>query len=94
MSGPIQVAISQECPSAKHIGICLEFGTYPIEKVITTLRADHWVFRHGKQNTAQSSEITQRLKDLFYPNHADWKTPVWTQASHVVAQALQGLENW
>ncbi|WP_247257235.1 M14 family metallopeptidase [Pseudomonas moorei] len=94
MSGPIQVAISQECPLAKHIGICLEFGTYPIEEMIMTLRADHWVFRHGKQNTAQSSEITQQLKDLFYPNHADWKTPVWTQASTVVTQALQGLENW
>lgn len=94
MSGPIQVAISEECTAARHIGICLEFGTYPIEKMITTLRADHWVFRHGMQDTTQSSEITSRLKDLFYPNHTDWKTPVWTQASTVINQALQGLESW
>ena len=94
MSGPIQVAISQECASAKHIGICLEFGTYPIETMIPALRADHWVFRHGQQNTAQSSEITNRLKDLFYPDYRDWKTPVWTQANNVMSQALQGLGNW
>jgi len=94
MSGPIQVAISQECAAARHVGICLEFGTYPLENVITTLRADHWVYRHGQQDTAQSLEITQRLKDLFYPNHTDWKAPVWTQASTVLNQALQGLANW
>lgn len=94
MSGPIQVSISQECPAAKHVGICLEFGTYPIEKMITTLRADHWVFRRGQQHTAQSSEITRQLKDLFYPNHSDWKAPVWNQASEVIKQALHGLGNW
>ncbi|RWU21354.1 DUF2817 domain-containing protein [Pseudomonas alkylphenolica] len=94
MSGPIQVAISEECTAARHIGICLEFGTYPIENMITTLRADHWVFRHHQQHTAQSCEITQQLKALFYPEHTNWKTPVWTQASTVINQALQGLERW
>lgn len=94
MSGPIQVAISQECAHARHIGICLEFGTYPMESVITTLRADHWVFRHGRQDTEQGAEITRRLKDMFYPDHSDWKAPVWTQASTVMNQALQGLASW
>ena len=38
---------------AKHIGICLEYGTYPLERVITALRADHWAHRYDSRMTAQ-----------------------------------------
>lgn len=93
MSGPIQVAISEECKAAKHVGICLEYGTYPIEQMIPTLRADHWAFRYAKHNTAQGAAITSHLKDLFYPNQADWKVLVWEQAEDVISKAVRGLED-
>jgi len=91
MSGPIQTAIVQECMNAKHIGICLEYGTYPLERVITALRADHWAHRHEMRMTAQGSAIASHLKDTFYPDESEWQLKVWQQAEQAVVQALNGL---
>lgn len=91
MSGPIQTAIIQECASARHIGICLEYGTYALEQVITALRADHWAHRYGARMTAQGSAIANHLKDTFYPDELEWQLMVWEQAEQAVVQALNGL---
>ncbi len=91
MSGPIQTAIIQECENAKHIGICLEYGTYPLERVITALRADHWAYRYDTRMTAQGLAIASHLKDTFYPDEPEWQLKVWEQAEQAVVQALKGL---
>ncbi|EJM10994.1 Protein of unknown function (DUF2817) [Pseudomonas sp. GM21] len=91
MSGPIQTAIIQECENAKHIGICLEYGTYPLERVITALRADHWAYRYDMRMTAQGLAITSHLKETFYPDEPEWQMKVWEQAEQAVVQALKGL---
>lgn len=91
MSGPIQAAIIQECASAQHIGICLEYGTCPFERVITALRADHWAHRYGMRTTAQGSAIARHLKDTFYPDELEWQLMIWEQAEQAVVQALNGL---
>ncbi|AWY44235.1 DUF2817 domain-containing protein [Pseudomonas putida] len=91
MSGPIQTAIIQECASARHIGICLEYGTYPLERVITALRADHWAHRYGARLTAKGSAIARHLKDTFYPDELEWQRMVWEQGAQSAVQALAGL---
>jgi hypothetical protein len=91
MSGPIQTAIVQECKNAKHVGICLEYGTYPLERVITALRADHWTYRYDTRMTAQGLAIASHLKDTFSPDESEWQLKVWEQAEQAVVQALKGL---
>lgn len=92
-AGPIQVALTEESSSAKHIGICLEYGTYSLEEVLTALRADHWAYRYGKYNTLQGKEISTQLKNVFFPNKSDWKISVWEQAYKAVLQAMDGIKN-
>jgi hypothetical protein len=94
MTGPIQCALTEECRQAKHVGICLEYGTYPLDQMLNALRADHWAYRYGKKNTVQGEEITRKLKEIFYPEKPDWKLAVWGQAEKVARQALQGLDDW
>ncbi|MFC5698411.1 M14 family metallopeptidase [Pseudomonas sp. GCM10022186] len=92
MSGPVQVALTEECSKAKHVGICLEYGTYPLEKIISALRADHCLYRYGNYSIPQAMEVRSRLKEAFYPNEPEWNAKVWEQAEVVFTQALKGLE--
>lgn len=93
MTGPIQTAITEEYESIKHIGLCLEYGTFPMDEVSHALRADHWAYRYQKYDTAQGSEIRQNLKNAFYPNESKWKILVWEQAHEIVVRALSQLKD-
>lgn len=92
LTGPIQTALTEECPDAQHVGICLEYGTYASERVTGALRAEHWLHRHGSADAAQSAAIKQELKDAFYPDAADWKLAVWQQGSRACLRAIEGLQ--
>ncbi|SFL95708.1 M14 family metallopeptidase [Variovorax sp. OV329] len=93
MTGPIQTALFEECPQASHIGICLEYGTHPNERVMRALRADHWMHRHGADDGEQARQIRQALKDAFYPDADDWKRAIWQQGRQACQQALDGLQS-
>ena len=92
LTGPIQMALTEECPGAQHIGICLEYGTHPTERVTNALRAEHWLNRRGSSDAARSMAIKRELKDAFYPDADDWKLTVWRQGSQACLQALNGLQ--
>lgn len=92
LTGPIQCALTDECPQARHVGICLEYGTYPTERVTAAMRAEHWLHRHGSRDMAQAAGIRQEMKDAFYPDAAQWKHAVWRQGSQACLQALRGLQ--
>jgi len=71
----------------------LEYGTYPLDKMINTLRADHWAYRYKQFDTVQGNEIRKNLKDTFYPDDPEWKNQIWKQAHKATLQALSGLKN-
>jgi len=91
LTGPIQTALHEECPRARHMGICLEYGTYPMERVASALRAEHWLHAQGGE-TVQAAEIRREVKEAFYPDSAEWKLTVWQQGREACAQALHGLQ--
>jgi hypothetical protein len=96
MTGPIQNAVKDECPQLAYTGICLEFGTVPSTAMHAALRADHWLHAQRQSASApaqmaQARSIKQALRDVFYPDHDDWKQAVWAQAHQAVVQACQGL---
>jgi len=92
LTGPIQSALFEECPRAEHIGICLEYGTFPNERVMPALRAEHWLHRHGTTDAQQAQAIRRELKDAFYPDADDWKHHVWQQGRQACLQAIAGLQ--
>ncbi len=99
MTGPIQNAVKDECPHLAYTGICLEFGTVPSADMHAALRADHWLHAQGPgadaidaTAPALAPAIRQRLRDVFYPDHENWKAAVWAQACEAAEQAVAGLQ--
>jgi len=92
MTGPIQTALFEAAPQAEQIGICLEYGTYPNERVMPALRAEHWLHRRGANDRALARQIKRDLKDAFHPDADDWKLAVWQQGREACLQAIEGLQ--
>jgi Protein of unknown function (DUF2817) len=92
MTGPIQTALFEECPQAEQIGICLEYGTYPFDRIVSALRADHWLHRQGTADRLQTLQIKRNLKEAFYPDADDWKHSVWRQGREACLQTIEGLQ--
>jgi hypothetical protein len=91
MTGPIQHAVHGECPQAEYTGICLEFGTLPLPRMLLALRADHWLHQHPTADAALAAQIRRDLRDAFYPDTDAWKRQVWAQGLQAAQQALAGL---
>ncbi len=91
LSGPIQMAIYEECPQAQYTGICLEFGTLPLAQMILAMRADHWLARHPEAEAALRASIHEGMLQAFNPPSPAWQTQVWQQGLQAARQALQGL---
>jgi hypothetical protein len=92
LTGPVQTALFEECPQAVQIGICLEYGTYPSDRVTSALRAEHWLYRHGSADPQLTRQIKRDLKEAFYPDADDWKHDIWRQGRQACLQAIQGLQ--
>jgi hypothetical protein len=91
MTGPIQWAVQQECPQAEYTGICLEYGTRPMQEVLMALRADHWLHQHPECAAPLAAQIRQTLRDAFYVDTDAWKQQVWAQGLQATQQAIAGL---
>lgn len=91
MSGPIQMAIYEECEQARYTGICLEFGTCPLSEMVMALRADHWLHRQDQAPDALARQIRAGLREAFCPDNPSWRDSVWQQGLEAARQALQGL---
>lgn len=91
LSGPIQMAIYEECPQAQYTGICLEFGTLPLAQMILAMRADHWLALHPEAPPAQQAAIRADMREAFNPPSPDWQEQVWRQGLQAAQQAVRGL---
>ncbi len=91
LSGPIQMAIYQECPAAQYTGICLEFGTVPLAQMILAMRADHWLALHPEAPPELRASIREGMRQAFAPPSVGWQAQVWAQGLEAARQAVQGL---
>jgi hypothetical protein len=91
LTGVIDQAVRDACPSARFTGIGLEYGTVDLMTTLQALRADQWLANHGGAQAAQRGAIKRAMRDAFYVDRPDWKAMVWGQARVAALQALRGL---
>ena len=91
LSGVICCAAYDECPRTEVTAIGLEYGTYPLEKVLEVFRAEHWLHNHPEAPEDQHDEIKRRMRDAFYIDRDDWKTKVYAQARSTCLTAVTRL---
>jgi hypothetical protein len=77
----------------RHTYVCLEFGTYAVERAREAARNDHWLFMHRplETNSELGNKIRQDSKQFFYPQISDWKEMVLWRVHQVHRQAVEAL---
>ncbi len=93
LTGMMWQSVYEECPQAEYTAIAMEYGTQPVNDVITALRADHWLHLHPQASTRQYAQIKQQVMDAFYCDADDWKGMIVSQARQAMFQAVAGLCN-
>ena len=91
VSGIISTAAYTECPRTEMTAMALEYGTFPLEQTLQTLRAEHWLRNHPEAPAKQREEIKRALRDTFYVDADDWKAMVYDQARDACLQAITQL---
>jgi hypothetical protein len=89
--GDTNIGIDESLPLAAVAGITLEFGSAPLIDVREALRADNWLYVHGKPDSAEGRAITTQLRKAFYPDKDDWRDMVWERAVDVTRRTLASL---
>ena len=89
--GDTNIGVDESLPLAAVTGITLEFGSSPLIEVREALRADNWLYTHGKPDSAEGRAITAQLRQAFYPDRDDWRDMVWERAVEVTRRTLDRL---
>jgi hypothetical protein len=92
MDGPTHFGVNRALPHARVTFGTLEFGTYDRELGRRSLRADHWLHKHGDPTGPEAAAIKQALRRQYYPDTEDWKEAVLFRGHQVVRMALAGLQ--
>ncbi len=91
LTGLMWNSVYTECPQAEYTGIALEYGTYPMERMIAAMRAEQWLQLHPQADGVMARRIKQDMLDMFYVDTDAWKARIVDQARTTLAQAVQGL---
>lgn len=91
VTGHMAGAITRLLPHAEVTSMAIEFGTYPIERVVNALRAEQVWHNSGRPSSAFGREVQGELMECFCPNNRQWRDACFDQFMHRVTQALQGL---
>jgi predicted deacylase len=88
IGGQVGNAAYDECPGTQMIGIGLEFGTWPIERMLDALRFDHWVHLHAREDARLRDEARRTMIGTFFVDTAQWKGEVVRQGLDAVERVL------
>jgi len=64
--GTVAHGIGECLPNVELTYVALEFGTHPLPKVLTALRADHWRATSPGAEESVRTEIRRIMRDAFY----------------------------
>ncbi len=78
-------------PDAEVTSIVLEYGTYPPQRSLPAMLADHWLTQHGDPRSDMGRHIRDELHALHYPQDPDWRQAIWDRSQQVIDQSLRGL---
>ena len=60
-------------------------------RMMTALRAEHWLHKHPEASPDMARSIKQQLLDAFYTDTDAWKGQIVSQARQAMFQAVDGL---
>ncbi len=89
--GDTSVGVERALPRTDVTGITLEYGTCPLEEMMTAVRADNWLYVHGDPASAKGRAIKAQIRNAFFQDRDDWKKMIIARADDVLGRAMKGL---
>lgn len=87
--GDLCAGFRRSLPLSDVTAIALEFGTYPVDRLVA-LQIEE---RFGRRSPVGGTEdLNKRLLDFFYPNDPIWRRKVIARSGEVAAKLLELLE--
>jgi len=83
----LQTLLTNTCVTA----MTMEFGTYPVKKVLNSIIADNWLHLHGDLDSDQAQGIKTEIRECFFPDEDDWKELVYLRSRQIFDRAIIGL---
>lgn len=91
LTGLIADGLIGGCPGADVVSLTVEFGTYPIRRILGALLADNWLHARGAVHSDLGRAVKAEMRACFYPDEADWKELVWLRARQILDRAAAGV---
>lgn len=91
VSGGLTALVARTFPNAEVYPAVLEFGTYPVTRMIAALRAENRAHFYGQRESPRNKRISAALAATFFPDAAAWRTGLIKQGLHVLRQAHAAL---
>jgi hypothetical protein len=86
------MSAQDEFPHAEYTGIALEYGTLPMNDMLSALRADHWLHIHPEASDELKQSIKAQIFAAFYTDTDVWREQIISQAREAMFQAVEGLK--
>ncbi len=77
--------------NARAITATLEFGTYPLLRVLSVLRKENQLFHYGCADATLSEKIRADFLETFCPHDARWRLALLEHGGRVFQQITNGL---
>jgi predicted deacylase len=71
--------------------VALEFGTKPINEVLTALRADHWLHAVANRDTPLRAGISRQVRDAFFVDTPAWKAATYGRTADMIVRTARCL---
>ena len=78
--------------SPEYLFAVAEFGTYSPIRVLAGMRAENQAHQWGDPSARSTRRAKERLKELFCPADAGWRSRVLEKSLDLVDRALKGLQ--
>jgi predicted deacylase len=88
VGGQIGNAAYDECPGVAFAGIGLEFGTWPLERMLEALRFDQWVRIHAADDPDLKRRARRTMREMFFVDTPEWKRAVLDQGIAAFERAI------
>jgi len=91
LQGTLARGFQRALPQHEITFLGLEFGTRPVQEVLTALRADHWAHARAPRDAARSAAAQRLMHAAFYCDTPAWKAAVYGRTADFVYRTCRAL---
>ncbi|MFP5349597.1 MAG: DUF2817 domain-containing protein [Gammaproteobacteria bacterium] len=91
ITGSLGDVVLRAFPKAQVYPAVLEFGTYPLIRMIRALHTENRAHFYTPADSAANQRAKAQLREIFFPRAGSWRTNVLSHGLRTIRQALAAL---